>query len=195
MFPSDHPLEVYILLTQTGTGISRFLRFFSHDRYNHSSLALDNTLTNMVSFGRRVSWFPFISGMVYENYQGGLFARYRETVCKVYRLRLTPQQYESLHSLLGVMLREMPRYKYSLLGIPLVYFGIPFGRPYRFTCSEFVSTLLCRAGILQPHKPCPLFRPSDFENLPMLEPVYEGLLRDYSPGWQTAYGGLSAVHP
>ena len=44
--------QIYFILTDTGTILSRIVKFFMKDEYAHISLSLDKDLNNMYSFGR-----------------------------------------------------------------------------------------------------------------------------------------------
>ena len=45
--------KLYIVITQTGTWFSKVVQMFTKDPYNHSSLSLNEDLTDMYSFGRK----------------------------------------------------------------------------------------------------------------------------------------------
>lgn len=51
--------EIYIVLTHTGTALSRMIKWFTKDEFTHSSIALDAELKQMYSFGRLNPYNPF----------------------------------------------------------------------------------------------------------------------------------------
>ena len=70
---------VYVVVTQTGTVLSRILKAITHANYNHVSLSVDPTLRTMYSFGRKNAYNPFFGGFVMESPHFGTFKRFSET--------------------------------------------------------------------------------------------------------------------
>ena len=44
--------KIYIVLTHTGTTLSKIIKTYTKDEFSHVSIALDNKLQEMYSFGR-----------------------------------------------------------------------------------------------------------------------------------------------
>ena len=59
--------QIFIVITQTGTMLSRILKRITGAEYNHASLSLSRDLTRMYSFGRRHPYNPFWGGFVIES--------------------------------------------------------------------------------------------------------------------------------
>lgn len=59
--------QLFILVSQTQTGIARLIRSVSHYPYNHVSLTLDPSLTKWYSFARYVQDVPLHGGLVSES--------------------------------------------------------------------------------------------------------------------------------
>ena len=57
--PEEQTRKVYIVLSQTGTVLSRILKLYTRSPYNHSSIALTEDLEVMYSFGRLNPYNPF----------------------------------------------------------------------------------------------------------------------------------------
>ena len=74
--------KAYIVLTNTGTALSRLVRFYSRDEYAHVSLSLDKGLRHMYSFGRLNPKNPFIGGFVHEAVNKRTFKRFKKTKAK-----------------------------------------------------------------------------------------------------------------
>lgn len=53
-------MKIYIILTYTGTLLSKIIKFYTKDEFSHVSLALDIGLNKMYSFGRLNPYNPFI---------------------------------------------------------------------------------------------------------------------------------------
>ena len=45
--------EIYLLLTDTGSILTRTIKLFTRKKYNHISLAFDAVLEDTFSFGRK----------------------------------------------------------------------------------------------------------------------------------------------
>ena len=56
--------QIYVVVSQTGTILSRILKIFTRARYNHASVSYDGTLETMYSFGRLNAYNPFFAGFV-----------------------------------------------------------------------------------------------------------------------------------
>ena len=52
--------KVYILLTHTGTILSKAIKLYTSHEYTHVSIALDEKLDRLYSFGRINPYNPFI---------------------------------------------------------------------------------------------------------------------------------------
>lgn len=51
--------NIYIVLTQTGTLLSRIIKFLTQGQYNHASIGFDEELNYMYSFGRKMHTIRF----------------------------------------------------------------------------------------------------------------------------------------
>lgn len=67
--------KVYIVLTYTGTILSRIVKMYTRREYSHVSIAFDEDLKEMYSFGRLNPYNPFIGGFVYERIDRGLLKK------------------------------------------------------------------------------------------------------------------------
>lgn len=177
--------HIYIILTNTNTKISKFLRLFTKDEYNHVSIAFKNNCEEMYSFARRIVWFPWIAGFIKESVNQGVLARHPETKCLIYDLSVSDENYEIVLSRLEKFLSNPQKYKYSFINIALMFFDIPYERENFYVCSNFVSHLL--NDVVNFEKDISLVKPCDYKKL-NLDSVYEGTLRDfvYSGGSLTA---------
>lgn len=55
---------IYIVLTDTGTLLSKAIGMYTRKDLNHASIAFDKELTEMYSFGRKQRHNPFVGGFV-----------------------------------------------------------------------------------------------------------------------------------
>ena len=59
---SNQNKQLYIVISQTGTLLSRILKQITGAEYNHASISLSRDLERMYSFGRRHPYNPFWGG-------------------------------------------------------------------------------------------------------------------------------------
>ena len=171
--------QVYILLTNTGTLFTRALGLCTGAPYNHSSLAFDSDLSEVYSFGRLKPRNPFIGGFIREDRRKGLYALKQETKCAVFEVNVSDEELSRLRVAVGEFDVERQKYKYSLLGLVGVAVHRPINRQYAYFCSQFVTTVLERAGVHLFDKPAGLVTPEDFQRHPDLTLMYEAKLREY----------------
>lgn len=167
-------MKFYLLLLHTGTGASRFVRFFTRFPYSHVAVSTDGCRT-LCSFGRkRVNAF-WDGGYTEEAYNGPFFSRYQSTVCRIYETELSDVQAAQVREFLAAS-REQ---KYDFLGCVPRFFGIPFRVPGRSVCSIFTADLLNRLGFFPKKRSLSLARPKDFYDLPGFTPIFVGSYADY----------------
>ncbi|GLX66268.1 hypothetical protein [Paenibacillus glycanilyticus] len=169
-------LEVYVVLTDTGTLFTRTIKWFTKDQLNHASIAFDSGLNEVYSFGRKNPQNPFFAGFVKENMRGQLFA---EATCALYRCRMQPAAYTKMRSVIAEMEHNRELYRYNLIGVIGLLFNTQLiKREYAYFCSEFVASVFEKSGVELVNKSSFLVTPGDLENTPKLELVYEGRLQD-----------------
>ena len=103
---------VYIVISQTGTILSRILKAFTHREYNHASISLKDDLSVMYSFGRKYPYNPFLGRFVTESPDFGTFKRFANTKILLLKVYMGDEEYQCLSSLLGSMLENPRDYKY-----------------------------------------------------------------------------------
>ncbi len=170
--------DIYIVTSQTGTRFSRFLHLFNRTPYNHASIALDGELRELYSFGRQCLWMPIASGFVRETPGRGIYRRYKDTQCAVYRVRVSEEQYRLLGDSIHRFEEEEWAYRYNFLGLFTMMAGIPFPRRHHFVCSQFVAYVLWESGIWSLEKDISLARPQDFVQIAGAQLVYQGRLNE-----------------
>ena len=169
--------QIYIVLTYTGTFLSKIIKFYTHAEYAHVSLSLDYELNKMYSFGRKHPYNPFIGGFVHEKLNSGTFKRFKKTKALIYVLNLTDKQYEKIEEVIQKFERQRNIYKFNIIGL----FGSAFNLKYRkkntFYCAEFVKYLMDEANL---NLDLPeLVKPIDFKKIENLEIVFQGILKNY----------------
>ena len=171
--------NIYIILSQSGTGISKLLQFFSKKEYNHSSLSLDVSLNEFYSFGRKKVNNFLIGGFVIEHKDKGVFAKFPNTPCTVLEISIDDEQYEKLQEIINIFISNKDIYKYSFIGVPFVHSKITIKRKNKFFCSQFVGYVLNSIGV-KTIKATEHLEPIDFMKTENSRIIYTGYLQDYS---------------
>ncbi|EEH98508.1 hypothetical protein PMY56_17815 [Clostridium tertium] len=171
--------DIYLVFSNTGTLLARCINFYTKDPYVHVSLSFDNSFKKMYSFGRVFPLIPFIGGLVEENLQDGVYKRFQNSRCVIYKISVDNNQYNLLKKELESFLKEQKKYKYSLLGLIGVALQKPIKRDNHYFCSEFISHLLIKSNIYDSDKIPGLTKPSDLLDINHKEFVYEGLAYEY----------------
>ncbi len=168
--------KVYVLLTDTGTVLTRLIKLYTKSDLNHASIAFDEELEELYSFGRKHKTNPFIGGFVKENICSGLF---KKAKCAVYSCSVTEFEYYQLRRNVKNIEKHQQDYKYNLLGLFGILLNIEIDRKNAYFCSQFVATLLDQSGICIFDKPLTLVSPKDLQEAKQLHLVYEGDLSAY----------------
>ncbi len=171
--------KIYILLTYSGTVLSKIIKMFTREPYSHVSVSLDVDLDELYSFGRKVPTNPLFAGFVKEDVINGVYAQFPKTKCALYEVKISEDNYEKLLLELEKFKSCKDKYKYNLAGLLGYLLNKPIDREYRYFCSQFVSEILNNSGVRLIDKPAPLTSPGDFRRCGDLELIYEGELNKY----------------
>lgn len=183
--------KMYIILTHTGTALSTIIKYYTKDEFSHVSIALDEDLEEMYSFGRLNPYNPFIGSFVHEHINKGTFKRFKNTRAKVYSFFVTDEQYERAKKTIQYFENNKQKYKFNVLGLACVSIKKRIIRKNTFYCAEFVKHILKAARISDAHNLPEIIKPEDFKQLNSLILEYEGLLRKYK---KKKFLGLEDVH-
>lgn len=170
--------KIYIILTHTGTTLSRIIKYYTKDEFSHVSIALDSNLNQMYSFGRLKPYNPFLAGFVHERINKGTFKRFFKTRAKVYSLEINDSQYEKLKYAILYIKKLRREYKFNIFGLFAVGLKIKIRGNKSFYCAEFVKHVLDEAEI-KTELP-ELVRPEDFKLIKNIKVEYDGYLRLYN---------------
>jgi hypothetical protein len=170
----------YLVFTKTGTWLSKIIYTFSDIQYPHSSISFDNNFTEMYSFGRTKPNNPFSGGFAIENLHEGVFRKFPESDCLIYRVKVTEEQYIALQQQVENFLREKDKYKYNLLGLLGVLLNIQIKRKSRYFCSQFVAEILINSKIIKYDKVPELISTSELYAIENKELIYKGYVSDYT---------------
>ena len=153
--------KIYIVMTQTGTLLSRVIKIYSGCKYAHVSLSLDKNLDEMYSFGRLNPYNPFWGGFIHERVNSGTFKRFKKM-----EERINP-------------------YRFNILGLIGAGFNISVHMKDHFYCAEFIKYLL-EAGGVKVSLP-KIVAPDDFMTIPNTKMIYMGKLSKYRESLTEVY--------
>jgi hypothetical protein len=170
--------EIYIVVTHTGTILSRIIKKITKNEYTHVSISLDKELNYMYSFGRLNPYNPFIGGFVHEGINFGTFKRFKLTNTSVYAISVSKEQYLRAIANVRNIERNKDKYHFNIIGLIAVAFKKKLAPRKSFYCAEFVKYILNEAGI-ENNLP-EIVKPEDFKKLPNSKLIYKGKLRKYN---------------
>lgn len=166
----------YILLTDTGTLFTKFIRLYTHQPYNHASIAFTSDLSEIYSFGRKHTRNPFVGGFVEENIATGLL---KKADCALYSFDITQEQLEQMELYIEQIKAEKEYYHYNFIGLFGFLINKPIKRDHVFFCSQFVASVLAECEFNTFEKPLSLVAPQDLKEIPTLQLEFQGKLSDY----------------
>lgn len=170
---------IYLVFSNTGTLLSKCINYYTKDEYVHVSLSFDENFNKMYSFGRIFPICPFIGGFVEENLNDGVYKRFQNSKCIIYKIEVDENQYKLLQKELSIFLNNKKKYRYNFLGLIGYIINKPIKRDNHYFCSEFVSHLLIKSNIFDPKKDPSLVKPSDLLEIENKEFIYEGYTNNY----------------
>lgn len=170
---------IYIMLSFTGTILSRIVKVMTQRQYSHVSVALDLELDSLYSFGRINPRNPISGGFVKEEIDSGTYKLFYNTRCRIYALKVTKTQHDDLKKVIDDFLSEQGDYRFNVVGLIGTMVNRPINREYHYFCSQFVGKALYDSKIHEFDKDIGLIKPIEFMQIPGLEIVYEGKLQDY----------------
>lgn len=171
--------QLYIILSRTGTNLSKIIRFVTKARYNHVSLSLDPNLEQMYSFGRRYPRNPLWGGFVQESKNCGFFKRFNDTEVKVLSIDIDEHTYQDIQSVFNYMQNHQNSYHYNYIGLCLAAFNIQFKPTHTYYCSEFAKEILVNHNIQGAEQLDRIPQPIHFESIPNTTEIYIGKLTQY----------------
>ncbi len=179
MTPLDNEKSIYIAISQTGTFLSRVIKFISRKEYNHASISPYEDLHLLYSFGRLRPYNPILGGFVVESAEFGTFKRFSKTRVVVLKINVEDSVYNDFCEFIDYMIENSDDYGYNYLGLCLAAFKICFKAKNRYYCSEFVRDTLIKHNIEGADRLERIVHPCHFFELPNYETVFTGLLKDY----------------
>ncbi len=172
--------EIYLVLTQTSSFLSRMIRVYTGADYNHISIALSRDLEPMYSFGRRQAYNPYWGGFVKEHLHSGTFKRFPRTRCAVLTLSVPEESYNGIQAVLEEMYQSKEQFGYDFIGLCFAAIKVEKRRNNKYYCSDFIKTIFQKYKVPGAENLKQFTAPSDFLSFPEAKIVYQGLLKEYS---------------
>ena len=170
--------KIYIVLTYSGTLLSKIVKFYTRREFSHVSISLDENLDEMFSFGRVNPYIPFIGGFVQESPYYGTFRRFSKTKTRIYSLEVTNSDYKKMKEVIYHFQNNKSSYKFNVIGLFAVALHLKIKKEKSFYCAEFVKYVLDNSelDVSLPE----IIKPDDFSSICGLEEVYYGRLNQYN---------------
>jgi hypothetical protein len=168
--------QIYILLTDTGTTLTRLIKSCTKKNYGHASIAFDAELIEVYSFGRTTAKNPFIGGFVREDIHSVLF---KQAYSAIYSLTITNDEFQKMYQYIQEIAAQKEHYRYNFIGLFGVLFKKPIKRKNAFFCSQFVASVLKEGKVIDFEKDLSLIEPSDLPCSANFQLIFEGGLKGY----------------
>lgn len=170
--------KIYVILSHTGTVLSRIIRLNTGAEYTHASIALDENLNKMYSFGRLHPYIAFLGGFVRESKKFGTFKRFKNTQVSILEIEVTENQFEKIKHQIAYMKKNKRKYSFNYLGLLLAAINKKTHNRNHFYCSEFVKFILEQGDIDLSNLP-EVTKPEDLKYIKNAKIIYKGYLRKY----------------
>lgn len=170
--------RIYIVLTHTGTNLSKIIKKWTKDEFSHVSISLDEDLEQMYSFGRLHPYNPVWAGLVHEKQNEGTYKRFKKTKAAIYSIEVDDEQYVIIRNTIHSMYKNRNKYKFNIIGLLAIGFNKSVKFKNWFYCAEFVKYVLDQAGV-ELGLSDKMIRPENFKYIENKELEYYGLFRKY----------------
>lgn len=168
--------KIYLVFTDTNSLLTKAIKVYTRQPYNHASIAFDKELHETYSFGRKWQHNPFIGGFVKENIQTDIF---KNAYCSIYACSVSEEQINRMKEYVSELEKMKHLYRYNFIGLFAVALNIEMKRENALFCSEFVANVLFKGNVMEESKPFSLITPEDLRQLPCVELIYEGHLQNF----------------
>lgn len=172
--------KVYVILSRTSTKPSNFIKLITGAEFTHSSIAMTPDKHKLYSFARRKLNNFLIGGFVYEDVDKFIFEKYPNSPCAVYEISVSDTSYIKMSEKLLQFEKKYQKHKYSFIGALTSQLGIKRSLKYKYTCSQFVASLLALSDEVALPKHPSLMKPMDFTKINNAKLIYSGTIKNIS---------------
>ena len=96
--------KIYVVLSQTHSGLAKTIKHITHEKYSHVSIAFDDKCHEMYSFGRKYRYFPFWGIFKREYLNEGLFLNKNANMA-ICEINVTKTQYDNIKKRIILLFR------------------------------------------------------------------------------------------
>ena len=169
--------NIYVVVSSTYTYFGKTIRMFGKIRYNHASIALDDKLQEIYSFGRQKHAALLTGKLVKENISRFTLDKESNVDVTIFKIPVTEEQYRDIRDFIHAV-HEDREYLYNLFSV-LTYPLTKGLSVYKaFTCIEFIMYLLTRVG-MEFGRPLYEYKPDDLLELLRDDILFQGNLLEY----------------
>lgn len=143
----DREYYIYIVISETPTEFGRMIRKFAKIKYNHASIAFDENLKQLYSFGRHQYKNPLNAGLVKEYPERFTLRRFSRINVRIYRVPVTKEQYTLGKSRILEIKHDSDGYLYNLFSVLSFPVLKGFHTYKAYSCAEFVAHMVRTMGI------------------------------------------------
>lgn len=134
---------LYVMISQTDTGIAQLIRTFSRYPYNHVSMTLDPSLRNWCSFARYHQDAPFYSGFIKEPVERFL-AKTGDAHVRIFRLEISNERAKRIEQLFLQAGRTETRLIYNYFDAVASVLNLKIAISGSYTCLSFACAVIGR---------------------------------------------------
>lgn len=136
-------VPVYIILTYTGSFVSRTVKLFTGDEYTHASISFDSSLTTMYTFGRARDESITDGMFKIEDISSPYYQERKNPVpYGVFCVPVTPAEKKNMEKKIAYFAKNKSKFQFDFFGLILNGLGIPNNPKNRYFCSRFVAEIL-----------------------------------------------------
>ena len=137
---------LYVVFSCTPCKIGRFIRWATHNTYNHVSVSTEPDLRTLYSFARHYCNTPLYAGFVRET-RMRFCNKGKVAKVKICAIPVTEEKWNETREILQKMHKSSQRYVYNFFSAALYPTGKRIQLPHSYTCVEFVSEFLKDAHV------------------------------------------------
>ncbi len=180
MLHNQRDYYIYIVISETPTKFGNVIRRFANIQYNHASIAFDEKLKQLYSFGRRQYRNPLDAGLIKEYPDRFSLRQFPCVNVRIYKVPVTKQQYIIGKRRILEIKHDADGYLYNLFSV-LSYPILKGFQTYKaYSCAEFTAHMIRTMGIeLTPEKRNCEFTPQEIGEQISNCLMFEGNLLDY----------------
>lgn len=174
---------IYLVISETPTKFGRVIRKFAHIQYNHASIAFDENLRQLYSFGRRQYKNPLNAGLIREYPERFTLRRHSRVNVRIYKIPVSKEQYKLGKRRILEIRHDRDGYLYNLFSVLSFPLLKGFHTYKAYSCAEFSAHMLRTIGFeLDASRQNCTYTPEDIGDYFRDCLLFEGNLLDYWTG-------------